>query len=103
MKPSPRQQTIRLCLRDGAIVMEALAEYPFKLVFELIGKLNLQANQQPGSVADESQECEFSLTNDEMSLIVKALGAMPYSRVHGLLANLQTQIVRPRRKNSPKT
>ena len=82
--------------------MEALAEYPFKLVFELIGKLNQQANLQSGSATDEAHECEFSLTNDELSLIVNALGDMPYNRVHGLLTDLQAQVVRPRRRTSRK-
>jgi len=102
MHTSPRLHTIRLSLRDGGIVMEALAEYPFKLVFELIGKLNQQANEQSASAIDETQECEFSLTSDELSLIVKALGEMPYNRVHGLLTNLQAQIARPRRRTASK-
>ena len=37
--------TIHLNLEEGNLLLEALAECSFKSVFELIGKLNQQANQ----------------------------------------------------------
>ncbi|HEY8023224.1 MAG TPA: hypothetical protein VIF60_01570 [Burkholderiaceae bacterium] len=97
-----RPQTIRMTMRDGGLVMEALAEYPFKTVFELIGKLNQQANLQSGIGTDDEHECEFSLANHELALIIKALGELPFNRVHALLSSLQAQIAGPRRRASGK-
>ena len=79
---------IVLTTAEGALVLEALAELPFKTVFELIGELNRQAND--GTAAGGSHA--FILDRASLMLIVKALGELPYSRVHALLANLNAQI-----------
>lgn len=80
---------ITLSLAEGGLVMEALAELPFKTVFGLIGELNRQANEHDGMIAHE-----FVFERADLALIVKALGELPYSRVHALLANLHEQIAR---------
>jgi hypothetical protein len=84
--------TIYLNLEEGNLLLEALAECPFKSVFELIGKLNQQANNLflTGIVQKERQK--FTFTESELSLSIKALGNMPYQRVHKLLAALNQQI-----------
>jgi len=82
---------ITLTVGEGALVMEALAELPFKTVFALIGDLNRQANEAGGAGAHEAAH-EFTFERAELALIVKALGDLPYSRVHALLANLSLQI-----------
>lgn len=84
--------TIYLNLEEGNLLLGALAECPFKSVFELIGKLNQQANNLflPGIVENERQK--FTFTESELSLSIKALGNMPYQRVHKLLAALNQQI-----------
>lgn len=90
---SVRILTIRLTMQEGNLLLEALAELPFKSVFELIGKLNQQANDLfvPGIAPQERQQ--FVFTEPELSLSVKALGNMPYHRVHGLLSDLNQQIL----------
>lgn len=89
---SARVLTIRLSLQEGNLLLEALAECPFKLVFELIGKLNQQANElfAPGIAQHERQQ--FIFTEPELSLSIKALGNLPYHRVHELLSGLNQQI-----------
>ncbi len=84
--------TIYLNLEEGNLLLEALAECPFKSVFELIGKLNQQANNLflPGIAQKERQK--FTFTESELSLSIRALGNMPYQRVHKLLAALNQQI-----------
>lgn len=79
---------VSLSTAQGALVLEALAELPFKTVFELIGDLNRQAN----AGADATAVHQFILGRSELALIVKALGELPYSRVHALVASLAAQI-----------
>ena len=89
---SARVLTIRLNVQEGGLLLEALAELPFKSVFELIGKLNQQAHElfAPGCAQQERQR--FALTESELALTIKALGNLPYHRVHELLADLHQQI-----------
>ena len=84
--------TIHLNLEEGNLLLEALAECSFKSVFELIGKLNQQANQLfiPGTAQNERQK--FALTESELSFSMTALEKMPYHRVHKLLTALNKQI-----------
>lgn len=87
-----RLLTIQLSLQEGNLLLEALAELPFKSVFELIGKLNQQANELfvPGIAPQELQR--FVFTEVELSLVIQALGNLPYHRVHALLTGLNQQI-----------
>lgn len=83
---------LTLTLEESGVMVQALAECPFKLVFELIGKLNHQAQQfyQPSRVAGEG--VNFNLSAAELSCCLKALGELPYNRVSLLLSNLQAQL-----------
>jgi len=83
---------IHLNVNDGKIIFEALAELPFKYVYDLIGKLNRQANQSLASECDEFALLRHTLGWQEIGLIIKALGGMPFNRVHRLVANLSAQI-----------
>ena len=84
--------SIYLTLEEGNLILEALAEKPFKLVFELIGELNKQANQLfTGSNQLEERQL-FVFSKKDAALIIKALGAFPYDRVHLLLSSLNQQI-----------
>ena len=87
-----RTFTISLNLEEGNVLLEALAECPFKSVFELIGKLNQQANQLfvPGTSPQERRQ--FIFTEAELSCSLNALENMPYHRVHKLLEDLNGQI-----------
>lgn len=84
--------TIHLTIEEGNLLLEALAECPFKSVFELIGKLNQQANISFGSNVAHGERRSFVFTESELSLTIKSLGNMPYHRVHQLLAELNRQL-----------
>lgn len=83
---------ISLTAAEGRTVFEALAEQPFKHVFELIGNINKQANKAPDLSDKDAPPPTYTVTGKELSLIVHALGSMPFERVHKLIANLNQQI-----------
>ncbi len=78
-------------IAEGALIMEALSELPFKTVFELIGKLNRQANEM-GSDRSAQALIPLTVSRAELRLIIRALGNMPYHRVQVLLDKLNQQI-----------
>ena len=84
--------TIDLTLEEGNLILEALAECPFKSVFELIGQLNQQANCLFVETIDHTKTQTFTFSEHDLSLTIKALGGLPYNRVNGLLVNLNQQI-----------
>ncbi|MFJ3047913.1 hypothetical protein ACIPEN_18955 [Herbaspirillum chlorophenolicum] len=87
---APETMQIVLTAEQGNLVIAALAECPFKLVYELIGKLNRQANDAGGRAAAGKYAC--LLTADELKLVLNALGNLPYHQVHALVHALQLQV-----------
>ncbi|MDY6981493.1 MAG: hypothetical protein SV422_00245 [Pseudomonadota bacterium] len=87
-----RTWTLRLTLAESSLLLEALIELPFKQVFELIGKLNHQAQQFYASESAATVPQAFTLDSREFSCCVKALGALPYNRVNALLQSLNEQM-----------
>ena len=87
-----RLLTIDLTLEEGNLILEALAECPFKSVFELIGQLNQQANNLFVATTDREKIQAFMFSEYDLSLTIKALGGLPYNRVNGLLVSLNQQI-----------
>ena len=87
-----RMLTIDLALEEGNLILEALAECPFKSVFELIGQLNQQANNLFVATTGHAKTQAFMFSEHDLSLTIKALGGLPYNRVNGLLVNLNQQI-----------
>lgn len=88
---------IGLTQAQAGLVMEALGERPFRLVFALIGRLNAWANQAFGedaSLAAPAARAPFALSAAELALILQALGELPHRRVHTLIASLQVQAER---------
>lgn len=87
---------IALETEDGCLIVEALAERPFKEVFELIGKLNRQANANANANAycakDGDQPHFFEFTARELGLMLKALAELPFNRVAALVSDLNCQI-----------
>ncbi len=71
---------------EGQMVIEALAEGPFKTVFELIGRINRQANLDNGE-----DGCRLLWSRADQALVIGALVKLPYHRVHQLLAKLEQQ------------
>lgn len=45
--------TLELNLEEVNLILGALSEQPFKTVFELIGKVNIQANEQLSQQMEE--------------------------------------------------
>ncbi|SFA98829.1 hypothetical protein SAMN04515620_11123 [Collimonas sp. OK607] len=86
----PGTMQIVLTAEQGNLVIAALAECPFKLVYELIGKLNRQANDVDGQAIADKYPC--ALTADELKLVLHALGNLPYHQVHALVHVLQQQL-----------
>ncbi len=91
---SPEQHPLHfsLTLAQSSLVLEALVEQPFKQVFEIIGALNLQAQQfyQPGCDSNAMQS--FVLSKADFAVCIKALGELPYQRVCGLIQELHQQL-----------
>ena len=83
---------IHLNVTDGKIIFEALAELPFKYVYDLIGKLNFQANHNNADDGDAMARLQHTLIMQEIGLIIKALGGLPFNRVHRLVEKLSAQI-----------
>lgn len=84
---------LQLSAEQGHLVMTALAERPFRLVYELIGKLNGQANaSNASSMQQGSYACAVSAA--ELKLILEALGQLPYQQVHLLIEALHQQVSR---------
>ncbi|PTN11646.1 hypothetical protein [Nitrosomonas aestuarii] len=84
--------SIELSLEEGNLLLIALAECPFKIVFELIGKLNQQAHYHFAEGVDQSGKKIFTFTELEIRLAIKALGKLPYEHVHHLLFSLKKQM-----------
>lgn len=84
------EETLQLSLtaEQGNLAIAALAECPFKLVYELIGKLNGQAN----AAAQSGQTYACTVGAAELKLMLDALGKLPYERVHALIHELQRQL-----------
>ncbi len=62
------QLHFQMSLEEANLVFKALGELPFKDVFELIGKLNEQANaqlQNPVQLQKKIQKKESELGNNE--------------------------------------
>lgn len=73
-------------------MLEALAERPFKQVFELIGHLNQQAAAQFDANATADSCGIFVLSSNQLRLTIEALGELPYNRVARLLQQLHQQL-----------
>jgi hypothetical protein len=80
---------IGLDLRQGRLVREALEQRPFHEVAALIRRLDAWAEQAFGAAADGQP---FTLGHADLVLIVRALGDLPYRRVHVLVGSLEAQI-----------
>ena len=86
---APLQVEVELDVGQGRLIIEALAERPFKTVFELIGKLNRWANEAFGG---EAASAVFAFSAPELALTLAALGELPFNRVHRLVSSLKTQL-----------
>jgi len=79
-----REIGLELTREQCGLIVEGLAERPFKQVFELIGQLH------SGACAGGSA-C-LSLTPAQLRLILDTLGGMPFARVSRLLHSMHQQM-----------
>ncbi len=90
--------TLLITRAQGNLMLEALAERPFKHVFEVIGVLNRQAAQfaalPEAGRDDEAARVPFTLSAAELRLTLDALADLPYRRVQPLLQDLHAQLAR---------
>ncbi|MCP4686792.1 MAG: hypothetical protein GY859_02015 [Desulfobacterales bacterium] len=86
---------IELDIEEGRTLFEALAELPFKQVFELIGKINETANKNLAGPAAQTAPSGFGFTRPELELALQALGELPFNRVHSIIAKINTRISIP--------
>ncbi|GGC76658.1 hypothetical protein [Undibacterium terreum] len=84
--------SLELTLAQGNLILEGLAERPFKQVFELIGYLNQQARAEFAADSTEESAATFVLSSAQVRLILEALGEMPFNRVHRLLQSMHQQM-----------
>lgn len=81
-----------LTLEQSSLILEALVEQPFKVVFEIIGQLNHQAQQFYLADADRTAPALFVINAADFSVCIKALGELPYNRVCQLVNYLHQQL-----------
>ena len=81
--PTIARQAIGLELtrEQCGLIVEGLAERPFRQVFELIGQLHAGA-----------AGARFTLSPAQLRLILDTLGGMPFARVCRLLQSMQQQM-----------
>lgn len=78
--------SLHLTLAQGDLILEGLAERPFKQVYELIGKLHQQA------AGADPEHVHFVLTHAQLRLVLETLGELPFNRVQRLLHTMHAQI-----------
>jgi hypothetical protein len=89
--------SVQLTLGHSQLILQALAELPFKTVFELIGQLNQQTHRLFSHDAVDSERMQtFVLSASDLALCIKALGEMPFKRVSALLSHLNREILEQR-------
>lgn len=82
---------VALTAEEGALIVQALAERPFKEVFALIASLNRQANGFDAE-DDVGSRHAYTMNAAELALAIRALGTLPFEQVCGLIATLNAQI-----------
>ena len=78
--------SLYLTLAQGDLILEGLAERPFRQVVELIGTLHRQA------AGADPERVHFELTHVQLRLVLEVLGEMPFNRVQRLLHSMHRQI-----------
>jgi hypothetical protein len=80
---SEREIGLELSAEQCSLIVEGLAERPFKQVFELIGLLHAGARAEGARLA---------FSPDQLRLILDTLGGMPFQRVNRLLHSMHRQM-----------
>jgi Mg/Co/Ni transporter MgtE len=91
-EPNSNGIQLDLTAEQGNLILEGLAELPFKQVFELIGHLNQQAQAAFAAAGGEPERVHFVIGPMQMRLILSSLGQMPFNRVNQLLRSMHQQM-----------
>jgi len=78
--------TLQLTQAQGELILEGLAQRPFRQVYALIVQLLRQAGNA------EVQCVHFVLTHVQVRLVLEVLSEMPYERVQRLLHAMHAQL-----------
>jgi len=79
-----REIALELSREQCSLIVEGLAERPFKQVFALIGQLHLGANG--------GASARLTFDTAQLRLILDTLGGMPFARVSRLLHSMHQQM-----------
>lgn len=74
--------------RESGMLLAALAELPFKKVYQLIGNLNAQAHAQFGDRSAPGDALPFRFEPVEWEFCLGVLQSLPYRDVHRLLERI---------------
>jgi Mg/Co/Ni transporter MgtE len=91
-EPNSNGIQLDLTVEQGNLILEGLAELPFKQVFELIGHLNQQAQAAFAAAGGEPEHVHFVVGPMQMRLILSSLGQLPFNRVSRLLQTMSQQM-----------
>jgi len=78
-----REIALELTREQRGLIVEGLAERPFRQVFELIGRLHAGA---------DSAGARVTVSAAQLRLILDTLGGMPFARVSRLLHSMHQQM-----------
>lgn len=85
---------VQITVAHSRLILQALAEMPFKSVFELIGQLNQQTHRLLANDASDKERMHiFFISPSDLALCIHALGEMPFKRVSSLLTHLNREIL----------
>lgn len=79
---------ITITIEEGRVIFHALSEMPFKQVFELIGKINSQTNDQINNNESTNGLLKLVLNELDLELISEALSKQPYEQVYKIISKL---------------
>lgn len=88
---------VQMTVAHSRLILQALAELPFKSVFEVIGQLNQQTHRLLADEANDSTRMHvFFISPSDLAICIHALGEMPFKRVSTLLTHLNCEILAQR-------
>lgn len=77
---------------QSVLVLNALAELPFKTVFETIGRINEQAHEGLREGQDERTRRRFRLSRQDVRLCLDAVQSLPYGTIRETASGLESLV-----------
>lgn len=79
-----------ITLDEGKLIFQALSELPFKVVYDLIGRINSQSIRQARGTFPDI-DIKLVLSPVDIALIMEALSVLPYIKVKELIQKINKQ------------